>query len=133
MLSSFEWRMSVFCTRVYVSYIRPSVGVDDTHFSGMYLYDTYIVGHREISPEAVQYWITKTESVMRVLQQFKRVSPLSLSKEFFEIKPFLWPKNKQTKTHKNKSWKSGAKEYFFLFDLQLGLNHFSGREEELNW
>ena len=56
-----------------MSNIRPSVRVDDTHFSGMYLYDTYIVGHSEISPETVQHWMTKIESVMHVLQQFKRI------------------------------------------------------------
>ena len=43
----------------------------------MYLYDTYIVGHREINPETVQDWmthnLTKIELVMHVLQQFKRV------------------------------------------------------------
>ena len=64
--------MSVFLYEglSYVSNIRPSVRVDDTHFSGMYLYDTYIVGHGEISPETVQNWMThnssKIESVMHV-------------------------------------------------------------------
>ena len=60
-----------------MSNIRPSVRVDDTHFSGMYLYDTYIVGHREISPETVQHCMTKTESVMHVLQHFKRVHAIA--------------------------------------------------------
>ena len=53
-----------------MSNIRPSVRVDDTHFSGMYLYDTYTVGHGEINPETVQHWVThnlsKIESVMHV-------------------------------------------------------------------
>ena len=59
--------------------IRPSVRVDDSHYSGTYLYDTYIVGHREISPETVQHWMTNilVSHACTTVQEFKRVPAIA--------------------------------------------------------